>query len=483
MLSLERLIVNVHQQAQNDMSVSRVQKVPFLRAKLFEALRGKALMAKELTLTHKGLSLVNWDRGDDDFEFVGGDDRVCRVHSVLAEFLSPKVARVRKTDPLFCVYSFKNDCSQTLDVLKSLISSLRSGRDFIVEPSNFLALLRLSQELDNAELFSSLLGMIKPESLTVNEALLLLKVEMDLGVAFSAPFGNLRDFIASHFYELEKEILDNLDLETTQILLSSPSLQIEDEDSLYDFVHSRSETDLRFAHLFEFVYFQYLSVDRIENFSSFVSENFLANISSGIWTRICARLILNTKLKRNPRTHKGTAERELVYDSSKKLDGIIASLTRQYGGNVHDKGIVNITAESSSYHDEPPKNVADLGTSSRYASEDKENQWICYDFKDRTVAPTSYSIMSQDSGHGGNHLRAWVLEGSNDGDTWTILDKRDNNCDLNASLVTCNFQIAQPLQDGFRFIRLRQTGKNNGISPCYTMRFSSLEIFGVLSGD
>ena len=33
-----------------------------------------------------------------------------------------------------------------------------------------------------------------------------------------------------------------------------------------------------------------------------------------------------------------------VYNESKKLDGIIAYLTREYGGNVHDKGIVNVTA-------------------------------------------------------------------------------------------------------------------------------------------
>ena len=45
-------------------------------------------------------------------------------------------------------------------------------------------------------------------------------------------FRDLRWFIAF----LRKTILDDLNLETAQILLSSPSLQIEDEDSLYDFV-------------------------------------------------------------------------------------------------------------------------------------------------------------------------------------------------------------------------------------------------------
>ena len=93
-----------------------------------------------------------------------------------------------------------------------------------VEKSNFAALLCPAQELENAELVFSLLGMINPESLDLELAILLLRLGIDLGTAFCDRFGNLRDIIASLFYELEKEILDDLNLETTQILLSSPSL-------------------------------------------------------------------------------------------------------------------------------------------------------------------------------------------------------------------------------------------------------------------
>ena len=64
----------------------------------------------------------------------------------------------------------------------------------------------------NAELVSSLLGMTNPESLDLELAILLLWAGIDLGSAFSDQFGTLRDFIACRFYELEKEILDGLDL-------------------------------------------------------------------------------------------------------------------------------------------------------------------------------------------------------------------------------------------------------------------------------
>ena len=191
---------------------------------------------------------MNWNWSDSDFEFVFGEDKVCCVHSILAEFLSPKVAYLRRADITFETYAFQD--SELFNVFESLVSSLRSGAALRVEKSNFAALLRLAQELENAELLSSLLGMINPESLSFEEAILLLRIGTDLGAAFCDQFGNLRDFIASRFYDLEKEILDDLDLETAQILLSSPSLTIEDEDSLYDFVRSRSENDLRFASSF-----------------------------------------------------------------------------------------------------------------------------------------------------------------------------------------------------------------------------------------
>ena len=60
---------------------------------------------------------------------------------------------------------------------------------------------------------------------------------------------NLRDIITSHFYELKKEFVHDLDLRTSQLLPSSPSVQIKDEDSRYDFVRSGCENDLGFTSL------------------------------------------------------------------------------------------------------------------------------------------------------------------------------------------------------------------------------------------
>ena len=418
----------------------------------------------ELTLSWKGMSSVNWDCSDSDFEFVFGEDRVCRVHSVLAEFLSPKVARVRKCDPFYSFYTFKD--SALFSAFESLVLSLRAGEALQVGTSNWGALLGLSQDLENSELLSLLIGMIKPESLSLEDAIVLLRDGIALGTAVSAQLEKLRDFVARHFYKVKKEVLDNLDLETAQFLLSSPSLQVEDEDSLYDFVRSRSAQDLRFASLFEFVYFKYLSVNRIENVSSFVSENLLENISSGIWRQICRRLILEAKANEtNPR-----ATLKFVYNGSYH-GGIIEHLQRECGGNVHDKGIVNVTASSVVSSDYLPKSVVSRGD---FYTQNQPDQWICYDFKHQSVSPTSYSVRSC----GSQYPKNWVIEVSNDGSSWTEIDRRSNNDDLNNSYNSANFKIANVPSESYRFFRLRQTGKN---SQSYdTLRLAGLEIFGTL---
>ena len=447
----------------------------FLMDKKLEAI--EAVEPKEITLTCKGMSCVNWDCGE-DFEFVFSEDKACHVDSVLAEFLSPKIARIRRCDIGFTVYTFKHACSEFFNVFQALVSCLVSGSALLIEKSNFAALFRLSQELENSELLSSLLGMLKPESLSLEDAFSLWSVGIELGTAFCDRFENLTDFLASHFYEIQKE---SFDFEPLELLLSSPSLQIEDEDSLYGFVRSRSESDLRFASLFEFVYFNYLSDDSITDFVYFMSKNYLDLMNSGIWRQIVQRLSLETKSVTNPRALLGT---KFAYNGStlSEFDGIIAHLTRECGGNVHDNGIVNITSSSvyttgdkHSYH---PKNAADFETEAFFGSNGDTNAWICYDFKDRVVIPTSYSLRTYWRGPGGYHLRCWVIEVSNDEKSWTEIDRRENDNYLNGCKASKNYKISRIPGEGFRFFRLRQTGDNHKGNSF--LNITSLEIFGTL---
>ena len=169
-------------------------------------------------------------------------------------------------------------------------------------------------------------------------------------------------------------------------------------------------------------------------------------------------------------------KRVFTYEA-RPLDGIIAELTRQCNGNVHDKGVVVIQA-SGVFRGEA-KNVVDLGTDTYFGSHFEPNQWIRIDFNENRVSPTSYSVRTAADAY----PKSWVFEGSNDGSdgSWVVFDGRNNNEDLNAPHVTHNFAISDPPYGSFRFIRLRLTGKNHNGRD--SLRLSSLEIFGTFSSQ
>ena len=173
---------------------------------------------------------------------------------------------------------------------------------------------------------------------------------------------------------------------------------------------------------------------------------------------------------------------EFGYNASRPLEGIIAYLTRTSHGNVHDKGIVNVTASSVYGSSWDPKNAADLEVETPYYSSDEPDVWICYDFKGMSIVPTGYSIRSWSGrGPGSMHLKSWVIEVSKDGSQWTLVDRRVNNSDLNGRSLTQNFKITEPVSGKYRYIRLRQIGENH--SHNYYVIISALEIFGTLDEE
>ena len=482
-----------------------------------QALEGDKKYPVELDIAYTGFRTINWEQISADFEFTFGDRKVCRVQSFLAEALSPKIARMRKADASTDRYVFKDVSSGVYEAFESLVSQVRHGMPLQVEESRFEGLVRVCYELENNEILSSL---IKIATLDIERAMSLL--------AFGGPASRcqpLIEFIASHFYEISEERLGMIDLETAWTILSHESLIIADENSVYDFVRSRVTTDSSFACLFEFVNFEYLSPDRINDFVPFAREYLLDHLNAAIWERICRRLVLSLPLECSPRTlkmqsHGQTAQsdtgRKCVYEcvyTGDHISGIIAFLTRECGGNVHDLGIVEVTQTDPPPPD-PYDNLPLLKRPSGCADEHALNRlverrarrflmhvrdhprnvvsfenhdlchatgpdaWICYDFLNSRVALTSYSIETNGSSSPGNHLRSWVLEQSNDKLSWVVVDRRENNSDLMDSFKIHNFSISSEPRDAFRYVRLRQTGRNHAGND--NLCISKLELFGKL---
>jgi hypothetical protein len=172
----------------------------------------------------------------------------------------------------------------------------------------------------------------------------------------------------------------------------------------------------------------------------------------------------------------------------KRRRGIIRFLGRN--GNVHNRGIVTVSS-SGAFSDEPmyaPKNVADLKTDSFFGSvyrkktedipEDEKNNWICYDFMEKKVRPTHYSIRSKAGGGSGwASLKNWVVEVSDNGNNWIEIDCQTNNSKLYGKGAIGVFQASRQDVTG-RYVRLVNIGRNHRHDDCLTL--SAFEIFGTL---
>jgi hypothetical protein len=158
------------------------------------------------------------------------------------------------------------------------------------------------------------------------------------------------------------------------------------------------------------------------------------------------------------------ATRDADYD-------IIADLTKQCGGNVHDHKMVTITS-SSYFEDSHPKNAADLNSGSVFFSGPEPNQWICYDFHEK-VRARAYSVKTDETGP---CPKEWVMEGSNDGKSWVVIGKETNDKD---GMINQKYQLYCP--SFFEMIRLRQTGPN--FWGDHQLAVVALEIVGCLVYD
>jgi hypothetical protein len=125
-----------------------------------------------------------------------------------------------------------------------------------------------------------------------------------------------------------------------------------------------------------------------------------------------------------------------------KLKGMIAYLTKEYGGNVADKGIVRIIGRPlDDSRDCAAKNVADLEGNSYFLSVDRPSQSICYDFQRRRIKVTHYTLRSRWNGRvGGENPKSWVIEVSDDGTNWTEIDRKVDNAELNGKNL-CRSQL------------------------------------------
>jgi len=152
---------------------------------------------------------------------------------------------------------------------------------------------------------------------------------------------------------------------------------------------------------------------------------------------------------------------EFLYKSD-LFSGIFDGLSKKIDKNLADSSDVDVTT-SSILDNNPgsyiPKNVLN-NTNSYWCSQNLPNSWIQFDFKERKVSITSYSM------NVGNRVKSWKVEGSTDGSTFEIIDNKVDTTDFQNSNMNFddprsqkNFPV-QPNNKYYRYIRITSTSKS-----------------------
>ena len=175
----------------------------------------------------------------------------------------------------------------------------------------------------------------------------------------------------------------------------------------------------------------------------------------------------------------GESEFGLIYKVIRKDNGeICAAKYLQNSNNESQIDFTSSSIESNAEHHHP-LNVALFDDQNKnFCSENIENSWICFDFKKHRIIPTEYSIRSRNGIPNWYHPKSWVIECSNDNNSWEIIDEEKNCSFLNGKRMIHTFKIEKQKIKKYRYMRMRSTGPDWFGANYLTME--TFEIYGSL---
>jgi hypothetical protein len=252
-------------------------------------------------------------------------------------------------------------------------------------------------------------------------------------------------------------------------ILRRKSLRLQTEDALVGVISKFPATAARAGLLCE-VECEYLTDQGIADYLNMLS---LDDINMCHWQSICRRLRRDIRPVLPGSRFIGKL---IEHRPGADFDGILAHLKSQNAGNVRAAVVI----EASSQGKGDPYDVTKFGEQVTWFTGNVPKSWLQFDFKDRSVSVTSYTMKSRQDGA---HIpRNWVLEGKNaDEKDWVKLDRHANDGAIQGGYSFQNFKCPDQSETRlFRYIRLRQIGPNS-----YNQHFLQLcnfELFGRLTG-
>lgn len=447
------------------------------------------MSSKTFILTSSGLK--NVIENGNEFSFIF-DGRIIQMSNVYAEFLSPAVSHIHQSDPTIesihilypkALSNFPTFDNLISDDIITILKKVSSGSMININQEQSKKLRLISIFLDNDELFNTVYTLFSNDNNDKKQEILDNLQYLELSEYFENDMSHVIEYLAREFENIEQEYLLHLSINNLLKIISNEHMIIKKYKNYWDKIIEIikiHENDDNLNEIFEVLDFDKMNKDVLSKILYCINPN---KITVQLWRKIINRILL--------KSYDIEYENEYLYDGQEtnKFKGIIYHLTKQFGGNVHDKGVVCVKASSEDNSANLAKNVVDFDNKEndqnrmRTSDNDKES-WIQYDFVDRRVHPTHYTIRSINWDKNDQHLQSWVIEGSNTGNNdWKTIDTQNGVDYINGNGISHTFEIANhdDEKDFYRYLRLRQTGPTKANTNVLTI--SALEYFGQIQQE
>lgn len=425
----------------------------------------------QLQLKTTSILTVPFQIYENDFMFIV-NGKGFKTSRILSDILSPKISQIHSIDPTFNEFIItthnQGDFTSILKLLTFQSTEIPTSEiPFIAEIIELFE--NTSIDIPNQD---------QVTNVTLDNVFDLLKNQNRYKFFYSKSIQILIDFISTNFYEIsekQEDEMTQLSLDTIIRIINNSKLLLKTESQLLKFVNKLYVKDRDASVLYEFVQFANVDSESLEEFLSVFDIN---DITIETWEQLKEKLRGNLNKTSSQRyKEKEKVGIEFKYDSNQHFNGIFHNFGKNSNGIISND--VNITSSADTDYRQP-KNVVQYNNSSRdsFYSINMPDQWICFELKNHQLIPSCYEILSSPFPKGNHHPKSWVIEASNDGKNWTIIDEQNNCSYLNDKSVIHCFPIETKDNKSFRYFRFHSTGEN--WYHYNIIMFHSIEFYGSL---
>lgn len=404
----------------------------------------------------------------DDFTMIVNGEEF-KMSRLMSDLLSPNICKIHINDPTFNQITIntqhKGDFQQFLRLINfDEINIADNEIEFIIEIIEKLG----TNSIEITETS-------KPTEITLENVFSLLKTHEQFPHFFSRQLFDEIEFVSAHFYEICEEHFEDLrsfSIQTLARIVGNEKLKLHDEDELLNFVNNLYKSDSQFCEIYESVIFKNTTSKSMKNFVEIFD---FSDLSTSMWSSIASRLqedVVCENVYENRYTNLGK-NKKFEKKQEEEFNGILNHIVKTSQNDI------TITS-SSLYLSHEARNVILFNDQSKYfMSQNHQDGWICFDFHDNRVTPTDYTIRSPTNwGDNSPEPQNWVIEGSNDNSSFDLLSEEKDCKVIHGKGKIHTFKIRNQSPKEYRYIRLRQTGKNGHGNDYLIM--DSFELYGNL---